>query len=149
MLTRKLKRKIKWYRLLLKYEVMEMSRRLLIATALSGVVLSVAPMAGIAEPTTASLITEQVLEKEPGIFGKGWVIVKGAGSQVAGVYRSVTAVDERLIRKDEQLKLAKLKILELKEELAVKKFVNGLELDSAKACVGVIDNFFKTQVEGK
>lgn len=149
MLTHEIKRKIKWYRLLLKYEVMEMSRRLLIATALCGVVLSVAPIAGIAEPTTASLITEQLLEKEPGLLGKSWIIIKGAGNSVKGVYHSVTATDERLIRKDEQLKLAKLKILELKKEMAEKKFVSGLKLDSAQACVGVIDNFFKTQVEGK
>jgi hypothetical protein len=149
MLTRKHQRKIKWYKLLLKYEVMEMSRRLLIASALCGAVLSVAPMAGIAEPTTASLVTEQELEKEIGTVGKGWIIIKGAGSQIKNVYQSVTGVDERLIRKDEQLKLAKVKILELKREIAEKKFVSGLKLDSAQACVGVIDNFFKTQVEGK
>lgn len=158
MLTRKqqlqhvlhhLQRKSKWYKLRFKYEVCEMSKRLVVATLLSGAVLSIAPMAGIAEPTAASVVTEQEVEKAETVVDKGWSILKGAGSQVAVVFNSVTKTDERLIRKDEQLKLAKLKILELEGKLDEKTFVNGLELMSAKACVGVIDNFFNTQLESK
>lgn len=149
MTTHKLKRKLKMYKLRTIYEVSEMSKQLLVASALSGMLLIMAPMASIAEPTAASVVAAAEVEAAPTIWEKAKAIVKGGATEGKNLWQSVTDVDERLIRKDEQLRLAQQQIIELKAEVNQVRFVGGLSLAETKACVITITEFLTTQVEGK
>lgn len=133
-----------------------MSKQLCIATVFSGLFLITAPMVGIAETTLQSTITAQATEEATGFWAKGVALVKGAGSQAGDVWTSIRDVDERLIRKDEQLSakdeliaLANQEIVQLRAAATQRKFVNGLSLAETKACISTISEFLTLQVEGK
>lgn len=145
-------RKLKLYKLKLKYEVIHMSKRLLLVALLSGLMISVAPMVGLAEPTDVSIVVEQevqeVEEKKLGFLGKAGAILKGGVGQAKVVYQNVTGVDERLIKKDEQIKRYKAELSKLRKEAAEKRFVSGLRLAEANECVTTLRDFLSNQVEG-
>ena len=149
MITHKLKRKYQFYKLRLKYEVSEMSKQLMVATILSGTLLVMAPMVSIAEPTTASVVAAEEVQRAETFWGKAKAVLDGSVVQGKSVWHAVTDADERLIRKDEQLNLAQKEIVELKRLLDQKTYVKGLSLVEAKSCVEVIQKFLTIQVEAK
>jgi hypothetical protein len=149
MITHKLKLNYRLYKLKLKYEVIEMSKRLLLVALLSGLMISVAPIVGLAEPTDVSIVVEKEVEEKVGFFGKSKAIVMGGVEQAKVVYQNVRGVDERLIKKDALIKRYKEELKQMREEADEKRFVSGLRLAEVNGCVDTFRNFLDTQVEGK
>lgn len=142
-------RKHKLIKLKIKYEVIEMSKRLLVVALFSGIMISAAPLAGLAEETQLSIQVEEEVKKEPGFLGKSWLTIKGGAAQARLVVENAAKVDERIKRKDAEIKRFKLEIKKLNKEAAEKRFVSGLRLEEAKGCVGTLQEFLDSQVEGK
>lgn len=147
MITHKSNRKILLYKLKLKWELLEMSKRLLVAATLCGVLFAVAPMVGIAEPTSESVKTGEQVEQADGAWNKAKAIWFGGVREVKGVVSSLTQIDKRLAKKDAQLKKAMKYISELEEAADEKLFVHGLSLQRTKECVVTIGEFLRDQVE--
>ncbi len=146
MITHKSNRKILLYKLKFKWEFFEMSKRLLITATLCGVLFAVAPMVGIAEPTSESIKTGEEVKQADGAWSKTKAIWFGGVSQVRGVVNSIRQVDGRLAKKDAQLKKAMKYISELEEAADEKVFVHGLSLQRTKECVVTLGEFLRNQV---
>lgn len=156
MLTHKLKQQYKLYKLKLKWSIWEMSKRLLVPVFLAGLLLISAPMVGLAEPTDESLLAEKQVVAEEGYGAKAEAILKGAWAQTQGIYHSVVKVDDRLIRKDQTIKVYKLEladahaeIKELRNEETKRTVVSDIRLVSATQCLQEVSDFLKNQVEGR
>ena len=145
MLTHKQKR----FKLKVKYEVIEMSKRLALVAVFTGIMLSAAPLTGLAEPTELSIQVEEEIKKQPGVFSKSWVAIKGGYSQARIVVENSAKLDERMKAKDEEIRLYRLEIKKLKRQQSEVRVVSSLRLDDAKTCITTIQAFFDTQVEGK
>ena len=151
MITHTLKLRYRLYKLKLKYEVIEMSKRLLLVTLLSGLMISVAPMVGLAEETEVSIAVEQemlVEEKKPGFLDRSKAIFSGGVKQAKVVFQNVTGVDERIVKKNALIKRYKEELSKLRSEASEKRFVSGLRKAEASECVTVLRDFLDTQVEG-
>lgn len=125
-----------------------MSKRMAIAATLSGLLLVTAPMIGLAEETQESLAMKVEVEQADTYREKGMALLKGTGTQIAAVYKSVRNVDKRLAKKDKIIDRLRQDLLDSENQNLERDYVKGLTLDRAQSCLAVWDELLN-QVEAQ
>lgn len=149
-----IRRKLKRNYLLTKYEVILMGKKVAGALLLSAVILSTAPMLGIAEETESSIRTEAAVEAAQDWKEKTAEVAKGSVDQIKELWKKQFGSDERLERKKEEISYLKQKITALQEtiqakeqDLLAKSVTNQVKLAQAQSCVDTVAAFLSTNYE--
>jgi hypothetical protein len=136
------------FKLQLKFEVYEMSKRVIAAATFSGLLLVTAPMIGLAEETQESLEMKVEVLQADTYKDKAAALLKGTGKQIAAVYKSVRNVDKRLAKKDKIIDRLRQDLLTAENQNLERDYVKGLTLDRAQSCLAVWDELLN-QVEAQ
>lgn len=126
-----------------------MAKKATVALALTGVLLAVAPMTGIANPTPESVTALEQVEQSTTFLDKTKAVLGGAKEQTVSLWSSMRNVDKRLAKKDEEIAFLKKALVDAERREAEKRYVSGVELERAKSCISTLHNFLEQQVEGK